>query len=409
MRGELIIVGDEILDGRVLNTNASFLSQRLAAAGLKPAKITVVGDFAEDLIQALNPAVDKSDFIIVTGGLGPTEDDLTTAAAARALGRELVLFEDILEEITDRCQAHGQPVGVLKKLAWLPDGAVQLEQEQACCGFSVDEDGCLVIFLPGVPAETRHLFDKAVLPLLKKRFKLRPAFGQRTLKTFGLYESQIETAIADLFSRFKEVAFGSYPNSPEVHISLTAEGGSQEDVTASLARAEAAVRERVGSFVYGRDEQTLAGVVGQLCTEQNLSLAVAESCTGGQVAQQITAVPGSSAYFIEGLVTYANRAKEELLGVGRDILERHGAVSPQTALAMAQGLRRRARVDVAVSITGIAGPGGGVAGKPVGTVYFGLATGRDSRVEHKLFRGNRSQIQAMSAANALDMIRRSLI
>lgn len=409
MRGELIIVGDEILDGRVVNTNATFLSRRLAAAGLRPDRITAVGDKPEDLIDLLTPAVESSDYILVTGGLGPTEDDLTTAAAAEALGRELILFEDLLEEITDRCRERGRPVGVLKKLAWLPDGAAQLQDDQSCCGFYLTQDECLVIFLPGVPSEVRHLFDLAVLPRLLERFAKQAHFAQRTIKIFGLFESQVETSIGDLYSRFPDVAFGSYPNFPEVHISLTTEGHNKAEAGERLDLAEALIRERVGRFVYGSGSETLAGVVGRLCAERGLSLAVAESCTGGLVASQITSVPGASGYFSHGLVTYSNQAKEELLGVPREILETHGAVSPQTAMAMARGLQKRGRVDVALSVTGIAGPEGGSAAKPRGTVYFGLAWGRDSRVEHRLFAGDRAMVQAQSAANALDMIRRALL
>ncbi len=409
MRGELIIIGDEILDGRVINTNASFLARRLAAMGLRPERVTTLGDRTEDLIEELRQAVERSDFVLVTGGLGPTEDDLTAAVAAEALDRPLILFDEILAEIRDRCRAQGRRPGPLEKLAWLPTGAERLTPDQTCCGFRLDLSGCLVFFLPGVPAEARELFDRAVAHQLAARFPDRPGFAQRTLKLVGLFESQVEAKIADLFDRHPKVAFGSYPNHPEVHISLTAQGPDEDALEERLDAAEADIRARVGQYVFGRDGEVLEGVVGELLRERGLSLAVAESCTGGLLARRITSTAGASDYFIEGVVAYANRAKEELLGVDRELLIRHGAVSPQVALAMAEGLKSRARVDVAASVTGIAGPSGGSPDKPVGTVYFGLAVGRKSQIEHRRFPGDRRQVQALSAAHALDMIRRALL
>lgn len=407
MKGELITVGDEVLDGRVVNTNAEFLSRRLAGVGLRPERVTTLGDEAEGLAETLLLAVERSDFVLVTGGLGPTEDDLTTAIAAQALGRPLTLRRDIQAEIRDRCRAAGRDPAPLDKLAWLPRGAGRLLPEQPCCGFVLRQGPCLVFFLPGVPSEVRDLFDRAVLPALLNHYPDRTGFSQRTLKLFGLFESQIEALIADLYRRHPKVAFGSYPNQPEVHLSLTARGRAGE-LEILLDAAENDLLERVGEFVFGRAGDSLEGLVGELLRRRGLTLAVAESCTGGLLSRRITTAPGASDYFIEGLVCYANRAKEALLGVDPAILERHGAVSAQTAEAMAAGLRERAGVDVTASITGIAGPGGGTDEKPVGTVYFGLTTAGGTTVEHRLFPGSRRQIQALAAATALDMIRREL-
>ncbi|MBW1712729.1 MAG: CinA family nicotinamide mononucleotide deamidase-related protein [Deltaproteobacteria bacterium] len=408
MRGELIIIGDEILDGRVANTNGNYLAGRLAAVGLGVSRITTIGDREEDMARVLGHAARLADFVLVTGGLGSTDDDLTTAVAARAFDRPLTLRQDILDRIRAVCRAQSRPVDQLERLAWLPQGARPLS-ETHYCGFFLVQGNCLFCFLPGVPEEVRDLFEQQVLPLLLERFAGQPLFRQRIIKLLGLTESQAAALMSEVPPAHPQVAFGSYPNFPEVHLSLTVQGSDPRELDRILDQTEADLQGRLGRFIFGRDNETLASVLGWLLKDKGLTLATAESCTGGRAAQMITSVPGSSAYFIEGVVSYANRAKEDLLGVQPGLLEAHGAVSPQVAAAMAQGLKKRAKVDLAVSVTGIAGPEGGSPDKPVGTVFLGLAAADRTVVEGCFFGGGRERIQIQAAAKALDLCRRLLL
>ncbi|MBW2618884.1 MAG: competence/damage-inducible protein A [Deltaproteobacteria bacterium] len=407
--GELIIVGDEVLDGRVLNENAHFFSSCLSAIGLGLSCITTVGDDPAYLEKVLGRAVERSAFVLVTGGLGPTEDDRTTAVAAQAFNRPLSVRPDLLAHIRSVCQAAGQEAGPLEKLAWLPQGAKPLNPKGRYCGFSLKQGQSLIFFLPGVPAEARELFDEVVASNLLKALTAAPLLLRRTIKMVGLAESEAAGRLEETLAAFPEIIFGSYPNFPEVHLSLTVSGTKQDRLEETLNRAEAEIMARVGQFVFGRDEETLAGIVGRLLKRQGLTLAVAESCTGGMLAQSITALPGASDYFIEGVVSYANQAKVDLLGVDPELIETHGAVSAQVAQAMAEGLRERSRVGLALSTTGIAGPTGGTAAKPVGLVYFGLAGGGPTQVAKRRFSGSRGQIQAQAAAASLELLRRRLI
>ncbi len=408
MRGELIIVGDEVLDGRVLNVNGRRLAARLASAGLPVSRITTVGDESEVLGRVLAHAARLADFVLVTGGLGHTDDDLTTAVAAESFDRPLTLHEGVLERIASVCRKRGREMGRLERLAWLPRGAEPLAPEEHFCGFHLVQDRCLLFFLPGVPEEVLDLFDRKVLPRLMARFSDRPFFRQRTVKLLGLTESEVSARLQGLARDHPQVALGSYPNFPEVHLSLTVKGKDEAGLETALDRMEEDLKTRLGPYIIGRDRETLPRTVGRLLTERGLTLATAESCTGGRAAQMITSVPGSSAYFIQGVVTYANGAKESLLGVDPRDLRDYGAVSSRVAAAMAQGLRERAGVDLTVSVTGIAGPDGGREDKPVGTVFFGLASADRVQVEKRKFIGPRRWVQVQAAAWSLNMIRRYL-
>ncbi len=408
MRGEIIIVGDEVLDGRVRDINGSRLAARLASMGLPVSRITVVGDEPEVMGRVLSHAARLADFVIVTGGLGHTDDDLTTAVAAQSFARPLTRHPGVLEHIAQVCLQRGREMGRLERLAWLPEGAVPLAPDEHFCGFHLTQGDSLLFFLPGVPEEVLDLFERKVLPQLTARFADRPFFRQRVIKLLGLTESEVSARLQGFAEGYPQAALGSYPNFPEVHLSLTVKGEEEAPLEELLDRMEADLKQRLGRYIIGRDSETLARTVGRMLDEKGLTLATAESCTGGRVAQMITSVPGSSAYFIQGVVTYADSAKESLLGVSPHDLEEHGAVSSVVASAMAEGLRARARVDLAVSITGIAGPDGGNEEKPVGTVYFGLAAADRTVVEKQRFIGPRHWVQLQAAAWVLNMIRRHL-
>ena len=408
MRGEIIIVGDEVLDGRVRDINGSRIASRLASVGLPVSRITAVGDEPEVMGRVLSHAARLADFVIVTGGLGHTDDDLTTAVAAESFHRPLTRHPAVLEHIAQVCRQRGRDMGRLERLAWLPEGAVPLAPDEHFCGFNLTQGDCLLFFLPGVPEEVLDLFDRKVLPQLMARFADRPFFRQRVIKLLGLTESEVTARLTGFAESFPLAALGSYPNFPEVHLSLTVKGEDEAPLEELLDRMEADLRQRLGQYIIGRNSETLARTVGRLLTDKGLTLATAESCTGGRAAQMLTSVPGSSAYFIQGVVTYANSAKESLLGVRPEDLAQHGAVSSVVASAMAEGLRERAKVDLAVSVTGIAGPDGGSEEKPVGTVYFGLASTDRTVVEKHRFIGPRHWVQVQAAAWVLNLVRRYL-
>lgn len=405
--GELIIVGDEVIDGRVVDANAHFLSGRLAALGLPVKRITAVGDDENAVAEALTQALERADYLIVTGGLGPTDDDLTAEIAARVFNRPLYRNPDIYALVEASSKARGRPVERIEKMAWAPGGSTPLKPESHFCGFHFEEKGKPLIFLPGVPREVEELFEARVGPLLTQRFTDAGSFCQATLKFYGLWESQLANRIKGIPERHPEVSFGYYPVFPEVHLSLTAKDCAGPDKR--LTEAEAEVMAAIGPFYYGRDHDTLETMLGQVLIEKKLTVATAESCTGGRIARRITSTPGASAYFIEGVVTYANEAKERLLGVPTQTLIDHGAVSPETAAAMALGLRERSGVDLAVSVTGVAGPTGGTELKPVGTVYFGLSVKGKLVTEKAFFRGDRDRVQQQAAAKALAMLRREAL
>ena len=411
MRGEIIAIGDELTSGRILNSTSNFAAARLFAAGYEVPVLITVGDDQELISQTLLQALRRSDFVIVTGGLGSTSDDLTNEAVSAALDRPSTFYPEILRKI----QAHSnnlssQARASLEKLAWLPDGAHALHSEARSAGYFLVHEGKPVFFLPGVPHEMRELMVKAVLPRLSV-WDDGPArrVRQRIYRVSGPGEAEINRRLADLEDRDERVRIGYYPVAPEVQVSLTVSAGTAAGADELLARFDGEITRRLGRDIYGLEEDSLEEVVGGLCRQHGLSLAVAESCSGGLIAAAVTRVPGSSAYFHGGVVAYSNDLKERLLGVAGDTLAAHGAVSAAVAEEMAAGIRRVTGADLTLAVTGIAGPGGGSPEKPVGTVYIGLASAAGVRAELFLFSGNRVQIQESTAHRALDLLRRHLL
>ncbi|ADH86584.1 CinA family nicotinamide mononucleotide deamidase-related protein [Desulfurivibrio alkaliphilus] len=411
MRGEIIAIGDELTTGRILNSTSCFAAARLFAAGYKVPVLTTISDDLELISENLLQALARSDFVIVTGGLGTTSDDLTNEAVSAALARPATLYPEILRKI----QAHSEHLSPrarasLEKLAWLPDGAHALHSEAKSAGYFLVHQGKPVFFLPGVPHEMRELMVEAVLPRLavwdgKPTRRVR----QRVYRVSGPGEAEINQCLADLEARDERAKIGYYPVSPEVQVSLTISAASGAEADALLADFDGEIRRRLGQDIYGLEEESLEEVVGELCRQRNLRLAVAESCSGGLIAAAVTRVPGSSAYFLGGVVAYSNLLKEKLLGVAGETLAAHGAVSAEVATEMAAGVRRASGADIALSATGIAGPDGGSEEKPVGTVYIGLAAAGGVRAELFTFNGKRGQIQEATAHRALDLLRRYLL
>lgn len=411
MIGEIIAIGDELTSGRVLNTTSYFAASQLFAAGHEITAMVTIGDDPDIIGRTLQEALQRADFVVVTGGLGPTSDDLTNEAVSSALDRPATFYPEVLKKI-QACwkEAPATLRGALEKLAWLPAGAHALHSEAKTAGYFLVHGGKPIFFLPGVPHEMKSLLLETVITRLAvwEGDEVRQV-RQKVYKVVGMAEADINRRLAHLEGRDPRVRIGYYPVFPEVHVSLTASGASARETEAVRERVDGQIAEALGSAVYGHDSDTLEAVVGALLGKQGQTLALAESCTGGLIGHTITRVAGSSAYFLGGAVVYSNGLKERFLGVNREIIMRHGAVSPETARAMAEGVRRATAADYGLAVTGIAGPGGGSGEKPVGTVHIGLAAPEKTRVAHFSFCGDRWQIQALACQAALDLLRRHLL
>lgn len=408
MRGEIIAIGDELITGRVQESNAGYAASRLWSQGIEVGSVVMVGDEPEAIAEALSRAVARADFVLVTGGLGATEDDITSGVAAKVFGLPMTESERMVANLRAFFEARGATLSdAARRMANLPLGAEVLSRYSA--GFKLTTpEGRPVFFLPGVPAEMRHLTDKKVLPDLSRLAGETGVVLSHELRLFGLPESQAGVRLEGLADTRPGVKVGFYPVFPEVHILLTARAKDEDAAAQLVAETVADAEERLSPFVVARAGMTVEETVGAMLAEKGLHLALAESCTGGLVGHRITQVAGSSEFFERGLVVYSNRAKQELLGVKAETLEQYGAVSEQTAREMALGAARAAGVEVGLAITGIAGPSGGTPEKPVGTVHFAVAVGDQVTWEQCHFLGTRRMIKAQSAEKALVMLGQAL-
>ncbi len=409
MYGEIITIGNELSSGRTLDLNSWYAAGRLTASGLRVTRITSVGDDHKMVSDALKRAVEASRFVIVTGGLGSTDDDITNEIVAQALNRPLCLDQQMLEQIKDYARASKIKItSSLEKMAWMPEGSRMLNPEGTACGFSLIEKEVHLYFLPGVPDQMRYLMDKIVLPEILSRYKTLPIMRQRILKLYGLNEPGIAEIFKKIQGKTGNIVFGFYPRFPENHITISLRGQDEPTVTKELDRVEMEVRRLVGPYIFAAGDQNMEEVVGHLLLEKNLSISVAESCTGGLIGHRLTSVPGSSSYFHGGVVVYSNQSKVDLLRVDPRTLETHGAVSERTVEEMARGVKDRIKTDLGLAVTGIAGPDGGTRQKPVGTVHVGLAAREKTFSREYRFWGNRVQVKLNSSMMALDWVRRYL-
>ncbi len=408
MRGVFLAIGDELVAGRVANTTSFWAAGLLSRRGYRLLEIVTVPDDREAIVFHLRRLFPQTDFLIASGGLGPTEDDLTSESVAEALGLRLVVHKGILARIRENEKAQGLPVNTLRdRMAHLPEGACPLSEDFTAAGYLLEHQGKPLFFLPGVPSQFRELFEKKVLPYLEEKFPPKETVFTRTLRFFDLREAEINRAVKKILGEGLEVGF--YPVFPEVQLTLTARGKDEGEVRRRVLEAAARLQTHFPEHLFGEDQEELAAVLGRILVERGYSLSVAESCTGGLIASLITRIPGSSEYFIGGAVTYANWAKREVLGVPERFLRLFGAVSREVALAMASGARKRFSTTFALSVTGIAGPGGGTPEKPVGTVWLGLSTPTETVARKFLFPGSRHEIQTLAAFTALDWLRRYLL
>ena len=413
MIAEILATGDEIRSGALIDTNSAYLAEQLEAHGIPVTRHQCVGDRLGDLIAVLKEIGERADIAVVTGGLGPTSDDLTAAAAANAAGVDRVLDETALAAIETFFQQRKRIMTASnKKQAMLPRGSETLPNPLGTApGFFMRIESCNFFFLPGVPPEMHRMFEDQVVPRLEK---IGGTAGYHclieTITTFGLTESATGEKVADLQSEFPQIRVGLRAKFPEIHIKLYLNGTDIGDMQERLAAAKAWVFSRIGRNVLSLNGESMQQVVGNLLRRRAETLAVAESCTGGRIANWLTDVSGSSDYFLFSGVTYANDAKIDILGVPRKVIEKFGAVHEETVKAMAQGARRISGADYAVATSGVAGPTGGTEEKPVGTVCIGLATPRLLMGRTLFFPfGKRSMNKSIFAMAALDMLRRELL
>jgi nicotinamide-nucleotide amidase len=409
---EIVTVGTEILLGHLIDTNAPYVARNLADHGVDVYAKHSVGDNADRLYAMLEGVLERAGGAVTTGGLGPTVDDLTKDAVARAVGKKLVLHEPSLRAIEERFKSFGREMtGNNRQQAYLPEGCVVLDNPHGTApGFiALRDDGKFVACMPGVPREMKPMLQEKLIPWLVRRFGLREAIYTKTLHTVGIGESQLDAKIEDLFRTLENPKIAVLAHGFRVDVKIMAKAQSREQAEAMIEPVAAELRRRIGSGYYGDDETTLPGAIVRALAERGMTLGTAESCTGGGIADELVSVSGASAVFRGGIVAYSNDVKISLLGVPESTLASAGAVSEETAVAMARGARRSLGTEVAISTTGIAGPDGGTAEKPVGLVWFALALG-DGEIETRrlTFPGDRADIRERATVAALSLIWRRL-
>ncbi|HWE22689.1 MAG TPA: competence/damage-inducible protein A [Myxococcales bacterium] len=407
---EFVVTGDEVMRGTIADTNTAWTASRLYPLGLSLRRTVVVGDRGEDIRRALLEASCRADYCIVSGGLGPTSDDLTVECAAQAAGVGLRVDEGWLQHLQKRWAARRrEPMPKNnERQALLPEGAEMLgNPDGSAPAFAMKIDRCTFFFLPGVPREYQRILTEVVLPRLV-RAGGHAGLRTRILQCYGIAESRLDEVVAPIREQHPEVRFGFRTKFPENHLSLAALAKDEETAAKSLAAVEAKCRSVLAPFIYGADGVTFAQSVGEQLADRGETICCAESCTGGLVTQLLTEVAGSSRWTIGAFVVYSNSLKESALGIPAELLRAHGAVSEPVARAMAEGARRASGATWAAAITGIAGPDGGTPEKPVGTVWLALAGPGRSLTKHSQYRGDRGQVRTLAAYGALQLVREAL-
>ncbi len=410
MKVEIIAIGDELTSGRILNTTSSFAARKLFEAGYEIYAMNTIGDTPSLIGEALKRALGRVDAVLVTGGLGTTDDDLTNEAVSKALNRPTMPNLEILANIRSHLdEITSSPVSRLEKLAWLPSGADPLNPQSRMAGYQLIHDDKPIFFLPGIPSQMEQLLVQEVLPKLSTWHENhRLTTYQRTFRIFNLPETEVNRRI-ETIDLNPDVHIGYYPVYPEVHLSLTVRDKKTNNAKRLFKSSCKAIRTVLGDSIYAYNHDSMEKIVGNLLRANNLQLAVAESCTGGLICQRLTNTPGSSEYLLGGVVSYSNELKTKFLAVPPEMIETYGAVSRQVAEQMAVGIRSVCEADIGLSVTGIAGPGGGSEEKPVGTVYIAIATAEENWVTKFQFDGDRSQIRIITAQSGLDLVRKYLL
>lgn len=408
MNCTILTVGTELLMGQIVNTNAAFLSKKLNDLGINVLYHLTVGDNTDRLEKMFKNVLEASDLIITTGGLGPTQDDLTKETIAKSLGRELVMHEPTYEKIMSFFKKINKKMSNNnKKQAFIPDGSIILENDNGTApGFIIEENEKIIISLPGPPSEMKGIFLNSVIPYLlsKSEFKIK----SKILKFVGIGESKLETLLEDLITQQTNPTLATYAKSGEVSLRITAKGETDKEIESLINPINSEVAKRLKEYIYSYDNESLEKVVSDMLISNNYTISLAESCTGGLLSSKLTSISGISNTLDRCIVTYSNTAKREELGVDKLLLEKYGAVSEETAAAMAEGLRRITKSDICLSITGIAGPSGGTLEKPVGLVYIAIATKKNTIIKKLTLNGDRNKIRNYTAIQALNLIRKTI-
>ena len=411
IKAEIISIGSEILRGQITDTNANFIAQKLTKLGIDLEHISAVSDKPESLLSTLKLALQRSGLIITTGGLGPTEDDITYQTIARALNLKLIKYpeaEENLKRILKKINTTLSPSNL--KQVYLPEGAkIIINQYGTAPAMILEKDNKIICSFPGVPHEMKNLIEENLIPYLKEKFPPSRIKKSKTLKITGLGESSVNELIRDYMNKQTNFSFGIYANPEDIQIQITTQSHTEKETEKLLQSSVNQLTKILGNYVYGTDKQSLEEVVGNLLKTKKLKVAVAESCTGGMLGEMITRIPGSSEYFQGGVISYNARIKEDLLKVSSKVIRKYGEVSRQVAKLMAEGVRINCHSDIGISITGIAGPGGATEKKKVGLAYMALANGKKTITQkHQLF-GSRQLIRLRASRRALNMLRMYLM
>ncbi len=404
MRAIILTIGDELIGGHTLDTNSSYLAGRLGELGISVARLETVGDDPDEIARQAGIAIEEADLVLVTGGLGPTADDITKEGVARATGRKLVVDPGLRAQLEARFKGHPSATpDVVESLARVPEDCEILQNRVgAAAGLAIETGGKHIFVMPGVPREMEDVFTHCVLPALQG-LPRREVKVTRVLKTTGMSESAIAEKLKPVREKI-EAGLGYLPMPGGVELRLTA-SGPEGKVRLMLSEGIDIIACALGDRLYSTEGEDLHFVVGRMLLERGRTLAVAESCTGGLIGHLLTEVPGISAVLDRSVVAYSNSAKIDSLNVPAELIERHGAVSPEVAEAMARGVKDRAGTDIGLSTTGIAGPDGGTEEKPVGLVYFGLALAAGAETHRMVFRGSREIVKLKAAVFGLDLLR----
>ena len=410
MNAHILTIGDELLIGQVVNTNQAFIAERLNSIGVDVAFMATVGDTADAVLGALRTAWESAEVTVVTGGLGPTHDDITRDALCTFFRTDLVPNEEVRRHIGELMERRNLPwTASAENQSLVPRSAALFPNPLGTApGLRFSGEGKTMFVLPGVPYEMKEMIDSSVVPFLAP-LSGEQVIRHRTLLTTGIPESSLAAQLGDLDRLLGGALLAFLPSPTGVRLRITVHAGSAAESEAIVHDVEERIRAKVSRYIYGTDDDDLETVLGRMLAERKLTIAVAESCTGGLIAHRLTNVSGSSAYFERGVVTYSDTSKTELLAVPRDTIGTHGAVSRETALSMASGIRTAARTDIGLSTTGIAGPSGGTPSKPVGTVWIGIADAGGTLALKFNFGEGRARIKERASQAALELVRRRLL
>lgn len=407
---EFISTGSELMSGTTLDTNFRWAAEQLFVTGTVPSYHVAVGDDTRAISDVLSTAAERSDVVVVSGGLGPTEDDLTSKTAAAFFGRDLIFYPEEFRKVESILKSRGRNVlENHRKLACFPEGSEVIPNRTGVApGFTYRFRNKYFYFLPGVSGEFRNMFSEYVIPDIAEKFGVHSGHSLKILKTIGLGESEVSSRLSDI--QLGDVILSYRIYFPEVHIRLLSRGKSGEEAEDKTSQLERIIKKRLGDYVFNEGDYSLEETVGKLLTSKGLTVSTAESCTGGLLASRLTDVSGSSEYFKSGVVTYSNESKTDHIAVPPELIEQHGAVSSEVVQAMASGIRRKSGTDIGIGISGIAGPGGGTPEKPVGTVFIGFESPNTGLSSEKfLFYGSRNEIKLITTSYALNIIRNIIL